>query len=352
MTAPTGSGGIDLLARRPALDRSRLLDTLVPSARFAETRFSTYRPNPEFPSQEAARQSLQGFLEPQPPKKTGIWPFQKVVRPQGRGLYLDGGFGVGKTHLLASIYYAARERDPGSRVALMSFQDLMYLIGALKMPQAIEALRGYDLLLIDEFELDDPGNTHMANTLLEALIPAGVNVVATSNTAPGALGEGRFSTRDFQRQIEAIAEQFQSQRVDGPDYRQRGTTPSLPLSEEEFGCWLARQPRDTLSVVSADDLDRHLLSVHPSQFAALLDGVQAVAVTGLHPLTGQNEALRLVHFIDKVYDMGLHAAFTAQTPGATLEGLFDESYRHGAFAKKYSRCLSRLSELLSEARQP
>ncbi|WP_261663138.1 cell division protein ZapE [Deinococcus sp. Marseille-Q6407] len=350
MTGPVAAGaggGINLLSRQPSLDRSRLLETLVPSARFAETRFENYRPNPAFPSQEAARQSLQRFLEPQPARKTGIWPFQRVVAPEGRGLYLDGGFGVGKTHLLASTYYAAKERNPGSRVALMSFQDLMYLIGALKMPQAIEAFRDYDLLLIDEFELDDPGNTHMANTLLEALMPAGVNVVATSNTAPGALGEGRFSTRDFQRQIEAIAGHFQSQRVDGPDYRQRGTTPQQPLNEAEFQRWLAQQNSQTLSVVAASDLDRHLLSVHPSQFPALLSGVEAVAVTGLHPLPDQNQALRLVHFIDKVYDMGLHAAFT----GAPLETLFDESYRSGAFAKKYSRCLSRLSEMLSEARQ-
>lgn len=340
------AGGIDLLGRLPTPDRSHLLEALVPSARFADARFETYQPNPEFPSQEAARHSLQAFLQPQPVRKTGIWPFQKEVRPQGRGLYLDGGFGVGKTHLLASTYFAAKERNPSSRVALMSFQDLMYLIGALKMPQAIEAFKHHDLLLIDEFELDDPGNTHMANTLLEALIPAGVNVVATSNTAPGALGEGRFSTRDFQRQIEAIAEQFASQRVDGPDYRHRGTAPEQPLSEGELARWLAQQPREALAVVSADDLDRHLLTVHPSQFAALLGGVQAVAVLGLQPLGDQNAALRLVHFIDKVYDMGLHAAFT----GSPLEALFDDTYRHGAFAKKYSRCLSRLSEMLSEAR--
>ena len=86
--------------------------------------------------------------------------------------------------------------------------------------------------------------------------------------------------------------------------------------------------------------------MHPSQFAALLSGVEAVAVTGLHPLSDQNSALRLVHFIDKVYDMGLHAAFT----GTQLETLFDDTYRNGAFAKKYSRCLSRLSEMLNEAR--
>ncbi len=288
-------------------------------------------------------------MQPRPPKKVGLWPFQRLQRQPGRGLYLDGGFGVGKTHLLVSAYWAAREQNLAARVALLSFQDLMSLIGALKMPQAVEALSGYDLLLIDEFELDDPGNTHMANTLLEALLPLGVDVVATSNTAPGALGEGRFSTRDFQRQIAAIAAQFQPQRVDGPDYRQRGSTPERPLTEDELRRWLALQPSQTLAAVTAADLDRHLLNVHPSQFVALLAGVEAIAITGLRPITDQGEALRLVYLTDKVYDLGLRAALTMEG-GATLEDLFDASYRHGAFAKKYSRCLSRLSELLAEAR--
>ena len=62
----------------------------------------------------------------------------------------------------------------------------------------------------------------------------------------------------------------------------------------------------------------------------------------------QNVALRFVHFIDKLYDLGLGAAFS----GVSLGQLFDESYKHGAYAKKYSRALSRLSELLTEARTP
>ena len=61
------------------------------------------------------------------------------------------------------------------------------------------------------------------------------------------------------------------------------------------------------------------------------------------PYRAQNEAMLL----NKLYDMGLPAAFT----GAKLGTLFDETYRHGAYAKKYSRALSRLSELLHEARQ-
>ncbi|MFC6618234.1 hypothetical protein [Deinococcus radiophilus] len=60
MTVPQpAAGGIDLLARHPDLDPAQLLNSLVPSARFQDTRFSTYQPNPDFPSQEAARQACK-----------------------------------------------------------------------------------------------------------------------------------------------------------------------------------------------------------------------------------------------------------------------------------------------------
>ncbi|WP_019588739.1 cell division protein ZapE [Deinococcus apachensis] len=330
---------IDLLSRTPTLTPEELTASLAPSARFRDVRFENYRPNPAYPSQEEARTSLQAFLKGAQVRPGGFRLFRRA-KPEGRGLYLDGGFGVGKTHLLASTYHAAEGRR-----ALMSFQDLMYVIGALGMTRAVETFRGHDLLLIDEFELDDPGNTHMANTFLGQLMPAGTSVVATSNTEPGALGQGRFNAADFQRQIQGIAERFETHRVDGPDYRQRGTTPAQPLRPEEFRAWLSRQPDATLAVVSHRDLNRHLLEVHPSRFARLLAGVEALGVTDLAPMPDQNVALRFVHFIDKLYDLGLRAAFT----GVPLGQLFSETYRHGAYAKKYSRCLSRLSELLHEA---
>ncbi len=330
---------IDLLARHPASDPQALTQALSPSARFQDVRFGTYRPNPEFPSQAAARGQLEAFLEGLRERPGGLRLFRRR-RPEGRGLYLDGGFGVGKTHLLASAYHAAQ----GQR-ALMSFQDLMYLIGALGMTRAVDTFRGHDLLLIDEFELDDPGNTHMANTFLGQLMPGGTSVVATSNTEPGALGQGRFNAGDFQRQIQGIAERFETQRIDGPDFRQRGTRPEGVLTADEYAAWQTLQDHATLAVVTHRDLNRHLLEVHPSRFAGLLQGVGAVGVAALVPMDDQNIALRFVHFIDKLYDLGLRAAFT----GTPLNTLFSETYRHGAYAKKYSRCLSRLSELLREA---
>lgn len=332
---------IDLLARHPQLAPEDLISGLTPSPRYRDVRFGTYRPNPDYPSQAQAQQELEAFVTAPPVKSGGFRLFRRAARPEGRGMYLDGGFGVGKTHLLASAYHAA----PG-RAAVMSFQDLMYLIGALGMNRAVDAFRGHDLLLIDEFELDDPGNTHMANTFLGQLMPGGTRVIATSNTEPGALGQGRFNARDFQRQIQGIAGRFESRGIDGPDFRQRGTRPEDTLTAEEYAAWLERQDPATLAALDVRDLNRHLLSVHPSHFAALLEGVTALGVLNLTPMPDQNVALRFVHFVDKLYDLGLRAAFT----GAPLATLFDDSYRYGAYAKKYSRCLSRLSELLREAR--
>ncbi|MDV6375291.1 cell division protein ZapE [Deinococcus arenicola] len=333
---------IDLLTRNPTPDPSALTAELAPSARFKDVRFGTYQPNAEYPSQAAARDTLQTFVDAAQQSKSGGLRLFRRRRPEGKGLYLDGGFGVGKTHLLASAYHAS----DGTR-AIMSFQDLMYLIGALGMVRAVDAFRGHDLLLIDEFELDDPGNTHMANTFLGQLMPGGTSVIATSNTEPGALGQGRFNASDFQRQIQGIASRFETHRLDGPDFRQRSTKPEDVFSAPEYAAWEAVQNPETLAVLTHRDLNRHLLKIQPSRFVGLLAGVSAVGVLDLVPMDDQNISLRFVHFIDKLYDLGLSAVFT----GVPLATLFSETYRHGAYAKKYSRCLSRLSEMLREGRE-
>ncbi|GAA4019572.1 cell division protein ZapE [Deinococcus rubellus] len=338
---------IDLTARRPSLTPAQLTEGLTPSARFAGVSFENYQPNPAFPSQTQARDALEALAQQAGRSgRSGSFRLFKRPPPEGQGIYLDGGFGVGKTHLLASTYHAAVSRARPARTALMSFQDLMYVIGALGMVRAVETFKDHDLLLIDEFELDDPGNTHMANTFLGQLMPGGTWVVTTSNTEPGALGQGRFNARDFERQIKGIASRFRNLQLDGPDYRQRGAVPAQIMSEAEFGTWQQRQNPVTLALLPHRDLNRLLLEVHPSRFARLLSGVGALGVSGLTPMRDQNVALRFVHFIDKLYDLGLGAAFS----GISLGQLFDESYKHGAYAKKYSRALSRLSEMLAEAR--
>ncbi len=133
------------------------------------------------------------------------------------GVYLDGGFGVGKTHLLAAIYHAM----PVRRKYFGSFIEYTALVGALGYQNTVELFRGADLLCIDEFELDDPGDTMVMTRLLGELVAGGTRMAATSNTPPNALGEGRFAAQDFLREIHAMSANFQTLRIDGTDYRHR-----------------------------------------------------------------------------------------------------------------------------------
>ena len=81
--------------------------------------------------------------------------FRRRSEPSGPpGVYLDGGFGVGKTHLLASLWHEA----PAPK-AFGTFVGYTHLVGALGFADAVAALSTRSLVCIDEFELDDPGDT-------------------------------------------------------------------------------------------------------------------------------------------------------------------------------------------------
>ena len=87
-------------------------------------------------------------------------------------LYLDGGFGVGKTHLLAASFHAA----PGDR-RYLSFAEAVGL-AVVQGPDATIDLLTSDLVCIDEFELDDPSNTRLIDLVLEGLIRRGTRIVS------------------------------------------------------------------------------------------------------------------------------------------------------------------------------
>lgn len=335
---------VDLTQRFPELSPKEMRAGFVPSPRFERVRFESYHPNPEFESQREALERLRDFVENLPrARKTqnlfdgGLFAGRLFggKKLEGVGYYLDGGFGVGKTHLLAATWHSFEGQK-----AFLSFSELFYALGMLGMTKAIETFSSYALLCIDEFELDDPGNTHMASTFLGQLMPAGTHVVTTSNTQPGQLGQGRFNARDFERQIQGMASRFQVLPVDGPDYRQRGITLPRLFSKAELDL-LEQEQNQPYARLDVSALNRHLLRIHPARFGKLLEGVYAVMLDDLEPISDQSVALRLVHFIDKVYDLGLKLALT----GKPLEKLFGADYRFGPYEKKYSRCLSRLSEL-------
>ena len=100
--------------------------------------------------------------------------------------------------------------------------------------ECIDLLAGYVVVCIDEFELDDPGNTVLVSRLLSELVARGVSIAATSTTLPEQLGEGRFAAEDFTREIHALAAIVTTARIDGPDYRHRDLPPAFePPTDEE-----------------------------------------------------------------------------------------------------------------------
>lgn len=310
------------------------MDALVPPPRFDRETFATYVP--QHPSQQQARDALAGFVTEISRPRGFRLPWQSA--PSGRGRYLDGGFGVGKTHLLAAAFNAAEVAEKH----YLSFQELVYLIGVLGMERARSAFADCRLLCVDEFELDDPGNTLIVKSFLTPFFASGGHVVTTSNTPPEAQGAGRFNADDFQREIQSIAARFEVLPVGGPDYRERARRGDLPDRLEP-----APRPGLPQPVVSATfaELEAFLATVHPVRYRGALEQIGTLALTGVRTLPDQGGALRFVHFIDKLYD--LEVALLAAGPIA-LEELFDPAYRRSAYQKKYDRCLSRLGELLGE----
>src|SRR3954471_8662013 len=190
---------------------------LVPPRQFEESTLDNYRPDPDYPSQAEALEAMRRFAGAWSAPAGGGW-FRRAKRPPAGkpGVYLDGGFGVGKTHLLAALWHLApRPRYFGT------FIEYTALVGALGYRETVALLSGASLIAIDEFELDDPGDTMVMTRLLGELVASGSRIAATSNTPPNALGEGRFAASDFLREIHSMAASFQTIRIDGVDYRQR-----------------------------------------------------------------------------------------------------------------------------------
>lgn len=320
-----------LADRHPEVDLERLLASFAPPPRFLGATFQTYRPDPRYPSQALVKERLRRWVHDRP---------RGLLRPRlpgPQGIYLDGGFGVGKTHLLVAAYLEAP-----SPKAFLTFEELTYTLGLLGLREGARRFSALRYLFLDEFELDDPGNAQMATHFLALTMDRGLRVATTSNTPPGALGEGRFNAEQFRHQIQGLARRFAVERIEGEDFRHRDPDRfPRPLADGALLEAYQRDPRRK-SLDAFPDLLAHLRTLHPVRYRYLFQDLDVVYIRGIEAIPDQNDALRFVHFVDQLYNLGLGLVAS----GEPLERLFPEGYRHGAFAKKYGRALSRLAELL------
>ncbi len=321
----------------PVVSPDELISGLVPPPRFDAVRFTTYRPDPNEPSQAAALAALEQFATEiaSPPRKK---LFRKSA-PTPRAYYLDGGYGVGKTHLLASLWHAV----PGPK-AYGTFVEYTNLVGALGFAETITRLSGHRLVGVDEFELDDPGDTMLMTRLLGELANAGVALAATSNTLPDKLGEGRFAADDFRREIRGLSDRFVTLRIDGPDYRHSGLAAAPePRSDDDLTAAIGARPGASLD--DFDTLTRRLAQLHPSRYGRLVEHISAVGIRAVHAVPDQSAALRWVVFIDRLYDRSVPVLAS----GEPLDALFTPEMLGGGYRKKYLRATSRVLALAREA---
>jgi cell division protein ZapE len=355
MSEEVSAATAHLVDRFPRVSGAEIVSTLVPPPQFHHATFESYRPDPDYSSQTKARETLKAFVTPQKPqqKAGGFFGFGKkknaqpteqpsVPAPSQPGVYLDGGFGVGKTHLLAAAWH----QQTGKKY-FGTFIEYTALVGALGYDGALNALQGAKLVCIDEFELDDPGDTMLMTRMIKDLTRGGSKIVATSNTPPNALGEGRFAAEDFLREIQSMADSFLTIRIDGEDYRQRNIEgDAVTTGEDAYQFALADAAASGGRATDDEfgDLLDHLRHVHPSSYASLIRGVTVIGLRNVFELTDQSAALRFVAFVDRVYDEQVPIVAT----GLPLSSIFGGGMLDGGYRKKYLRCMSRLISLTAE----
>lgn len=313
----------------PEISVEKLMAQLQPPPEFAGARFDNYQPDQRFSSQQDALRSAKQFVTPARGKLFG----KSELTP---GVYLDGGFGVGKTHLLAAIWH-----EQSGKKAFGSFLEFTSIIGFLGFSEAVRRFQDYKLICIDEFELDDPGDTMIMSRFLKELTALNVRFAATSNTPPNALGQGRFAAEDFKREIAGIGDRFLILTVDGEDFRHRDIeSQSRNFDERQLLDWLSLQESGYLDKFS--DLLNHLAKLHPTKFRQLISDVGALAITDVFQLHDQVAALRLVVFVDRLYEQQI----PLRTAGdVSVTDVFSGEMLTGGYRKKYLRAVSRLGAL-------
>nr|WP_137126741.1 chromosomal replication initiator protein DnaA [Roseomonas sp. HF4] len=128
---------------------------------------------------------------------------EKPASPGFNPLFLYGGVGLGKTHLMHAIAWAIRGGEGQRNVAYMSAEKFMYrFIAALRSQSTMEfkeSLRSVDVLMVDDLQFligKDNTQEEFFHTF-NALVDAGKQIVVSADKSPSDLNglEDRLRTR-------------------------------------------------------------------------------------------------------------------------------------------------------------
>ena len=205
---------IDLTKLNYDIPIEECFNALIPHPKFTGCTFDNYKEDINYPSQLFLKNKLKEIPVNNSKKK----PFSLKNLFGGKkeiteNIYIDGTYGIGKTHLLSALFHFFDDSK-----AFLSFLELTYFINYYGLEKTIEEFKKVKLLLLDEFDLDDPATTRMMARFI-AEVNQHTTIVTTSNRLPKELGGTNFDTQAFARELGIIADSFTTIVVEGESFR-------------------------------------------------------------------------------------------------------------------------------------
>jgi cell division protein ZapE len=203
------------------------------------------------------------------PARNGLLSlFRRTNGPPPRGLYIHGDVGRGKT-MLMDLFFACVRFAPKQRSHFHEFMtDVHERIGKARqvvdgdpIPHVADGIAGEaGLLCFDELQVTDIADAMILGRLFKHLFARGVVVVATSNSAPGALYEHGLNRKLFLPFIALIAGHMDvAELKSAKDYR----------LEKLAGHPLYFAPADARATAELDALWDSLTGRHPGEAETL-----------------------------------------------------------------------------------
>jgi chromosomal replication initiator protein len=199
--APRAGGLAEPLARPPEPPRPA-----APAK--AEPRVQEQRPGSDWSAKLDPRFTFDSFVVGKPNEFAHACARRVAEKPASPGfnpLFLYGGVGLGKTHLMHAVAWAIQNGEGGveRHVTYMSAETFMYrFINALRNQSTMqfkESLRSVDVLMIDDLQFligKDNTQEEFFHTF-NALVDAGKQIVVSADKSPSDLSglEDRLRTR-------------------------------------------------------------------------------------------------------------------------------------------------------------
>jgi len=151
--------------------------------------------------------------------------FRKNSNPGS--IYLWGPVGRGKTLLLKAVD-ASYFKNSG-QFHFLEFMQLIHnsLFEVSKNKNPLDLVvkkiaKNYDILFIDEFQIEDIADAMIIGSVIESLVSSGIRIMLSSNAQPNNLYKDGLQRNKFLPAIEFIQSNFMIFNLEGPeDYRLR-----------------------------------------------------------------------------------------------------------------------------------